>query len=144
MYQILLGELTFFVDLIDSSCSKINDFVQRRSFKEISTSYLSNTALGSSSSLGSVLFFSDFWCNKYKRLLLIWFNKKKNCSDWRQKLGEKWPMPTTFFLTTTASITGSTIYLPLLLRKKFSWKSLPILLFYVQPRQCGTGHPSAP
>ena len=39
-----------------------------------------------------------------------WFDltNKKICSDWRQKLGEKWPMLTTFFLTTIAAITGRT------------------------------------
>ena len=31
----------------------------------------------SSSSFGSVLFFSDFQCNQYIQLLLIWFNKQK-------------------------------------------------------------------
>jgi len=31
---------------------------------------------------------------------------KKSCSDWRQKLGEKWTTLTTFFLTATAAITG--------------------------------------
>ena len=37
-----------------------------------------------------------------------WFNltNKKNCSDWRQKLGEKWSMLTTFFLAAIAAITG--------------------------------------
>ena len=37
-----------------------------------------------------------------------WFHltNKKICSDWRQKLGEKWPMLMTFFLTATAAITG--------------------------------------
>ena len=32
---------------------------------------------------------------------------KKSCSDWRQKLGEKWTTLTTFFLTATAAITGN-------------------------------------
>ena len=40
----------------------------------------------------------------------FWFDQtnKKDCSDWTQKLGEKWPMITTFFLTETAAITGIT------------------------------------
>ena len=60
----------------------------------------------SSNSFGSALFFSDFQCNQYIQLLLIWFKKKKICNDWRQKLCEKWPMFTTFFLTATVAITG--------------------------------------
>ena len=37
-----------------------------------------------------------------------WFDltNKKKCRDWRQKLGEKLSMLTTFFLTVTAAITG--------------------------------------
>ena len=37
-----------------------------------------------------------------------WFDltSKKICSDWKQNLGEKWPILTTFFLTATAAITG--------------------------------------
>ena len=31
---------------------------------------------------------------------------KKICSDWRWKLGENWPMLTTFFLIATVAITG--------------------------------------
>ena len=51
----------------------------------------------SSSSFRSVLFFSDFQCNQYLQLLLICSNSdKKNCSDWIQKLSEKWSMLTTF------------------------------------------------
>ena len=38
-----------------------------------------------------------------------WFDltNKNICSDWRQKLGEKWPMLMTFFLTAIAAITGN-------------------------------------
>ena len=38
-----------------------------------------------------------------------WFDlaNKKNCSDWKQKLGEEGPMLRTFFLTATAAITGT-------------------------------------
>ena len=32
---------------------------------------------------------------------------KKTCRGWRLKLGEKWPMLTTFFLMATAAITGT-------------------------------------
>ena len=41
-----------------------------------------------------------------------WFDltSRKICSDWKQKLGEKWPMLTTFFLTATAAITDSDLY----------------------------------
>ena len=40
-----------------------------------------------------------------------WFDltSRKICSDWKQKLGEKWPMLTTFFLTATAAITGKNV-----------------------------------
>ena len=43
-----------------------------------------------------------------------WFDltNKKICSDWKQKLGEKWPMLTTFFLTATAAITGKDLVIP--------------------------------
>ena len=39
----------------------------------------------------------------------FWFDltNRKICSDWKQKLGEKWPTLTTFFLTATAAITGN-------------------------------------
>ena len=42
-----------------------------------------------------------------------WFDlaSKKICSHWRQKLVEKWPMLTTFFLTATAAITDICIYI---------------------------------
>ena len=51
-------------------------------------------------------YFSDFQCNQYIQLLLIWSNKKK--FQWlTQKHGEKWLMLTTFFLTATAAITGN-------------------------------------
>ena len=46
----------------------------------------------------AVLFFSDFQCNQYIQLLLIWSKKWKNCSDWRQKLGDQRPMLTTFLM----------------------------------------------
>ena len=43
---------------------------------------------------------------------------KKNCSNWRHKHGEKWPMLMTFFLTAIAAITGMTIFF----NRSNSWK----------------------